>query len=376
MNPLDWLRGRSDGFWVTVAILAVIVSGAAVTVIAVQRPGFRDWLIADESGSTTIRNFGLLVGGIVAIVLAVWRSRVAERQAAAAQRQAEIALKQAATAERGLLNERYQKGAEMLGSDVFAVRLGGIYALQRLADEHPDQYHVQIMRLFCAFARNPTADKNLPNDPNAKVREDVQTIMNAIGARSEHHLEIERKSLYWPDLPGVYLRCANLQGENLSSTDSKRTGPWTKEDKRAPRWRTDLSGANLHGAVLTSAQLNGSDFSASILTKSYLTDADLSGADLECANLSGALLTDASLSDAFLVRAVLSGSDLTAANLCRTWFSIKGGDPARGLTQSQLDSALADPDHSPVLDGVPDADTGKPLEWHGGLFDDEADVDL
>ena len=197
MNPLDWLRGRSDGFWVTVAILAVIVSGAAVTVIAVQRPGFRDWLIADESGSTTIRNFGLLVGGIVAIVLAVWRSRVAERQAAAAQRQAEIALKQAATAERGLLNERYQKGAEMLGSDVLAARLGGIYALNRLAQEHPEQYHLQIMDLFCAFVRHPARDSRggalLTVTINRLPRQDINAVMRVIGTRNDVQLATERQ---------------------------------------------------------------------------------------------------------------------------------------------------------------------------------------
>ena len=52
-----------------------------------------------------------------------------------------------------MLNERYQQGAEMLGSDVLAVRLGGIYALQRLAGEHPQQSHIQIMQAFCAFIR-------------------------------------------------------------------------------------------------------------------------------------------------------------------------------------------------------------------------------
>ena len=55
-----------------------------------------------ESLSTTIRNVALVIGGSAAILLALWRSRVAERQAA--------------SAEGSLLNERYQKGAEMLGS--------------------------------------------------------------------------------------------------------------------------------------------------------------------------------------------------------------------------------------------------------------------
>ena len=63
--------------------------------------------------------------------------------------------------QQGLLHERYQKGAEMLGSELLSVRLGGIYALQRLAENHPGQYHIQIMHLFCAFVRHPTTDASV-----------------------------------------------------------------------------------------------------------------------------------------------------------------------------------------------------------------------
>ena len=112
---------RREGFWWVAAIVAVLVIGSLLS--------WRFWDdLADdkESLSTTVRNIGLLIGGVVAILLAVWRSIVAERQAD--------------TAQQGLLNERYQRGAEMIGSDVLSVRLGGIYALQRLAAEHPEQY--------------------------------------------------------------------------------------------------------------------------------------------------------------------------------------------------------------------------------------------
>ena len=108
---------------------------------------FRDWLIGElwpwlgvtsegrESNSTTFRNAGLVVGAVIAIMLAVWRSMIAERQTVAAQRQAE-------TAQQSLLNERYQKGAEMFGSEVSSARLGGIYALRQLSEEHPEKYHI------------------------------------------------------------------------------------------------------------------------------------------------------------------------------------------------------------------------------------------
>ena len=86
----------------------------------------------NEALSTTVRNVGLVIGGVIAILLAVWRSTVAARQVD--------------TAQQSLLNERYERGAEMLGNGVLSVRLGGIYALNRLAQEHPEQYHLQISR--------------------------------------------------------------------------------------------------------------------------------------------------------------------------------------------------------------------------------------
>ena len=106
-----------DGFWWIAAIVAVLVIGVLLP-----------WCFWDELGndeeslSATIRNLGLLIGGIIAMLLAVWRSKVAERQANTAQQR--------------LLNERHERGAEMLGSRVLSVRLGGIYALEHLAAEH------------------------------------------------------------------------------------------------------------------------------------------------------------------------------------------------------------------------------------------------
>ena len=94
-----------DGLW-------WIVVGACILVIGI----ILSWCYWDvlhgcqESVSATVRNMGVVIGGVIAIVLAVWRSMVAERQAD--------------TAQQGLLNERYQKGAEMLGSDLLSVRAG------------------------------------------------------------------------------------------------------------------------------------------------------------------------------------------------------------------------------------------------------------
>ena len=314
LNKLDdWARHVSHRFLgfledrLAPLTLIVLVAVLALSFL------FWDWLRGDESGSTTIRNLGLVLAAIVALPLAIWRSKVAERQADTAQRQSE-------TAQRGLLNERYQKGAEMLGSQVLAVRLGGIYALARLAREHPADYHTQIMSLLCAFARNPPP----AGKEDAKVREDVQAVMTTVRERSAAEIEkikLERKLR--EDIQAVM-------------TAVGKRGKAQIEREKQENYRLDLSGANLKRAVFA--------------------DANLEGALLAGANLKGATLTIARLKIADL-----QGADLAGANLRM----------CRGLTQKYLDRAVAREDYPPNLTDAVDAHTGRLLVWGGGPMDEE-----
>ena len=275
-----WLRHavRSAWFWITILVVLMVT---AVIVISIM---YWDWLSIESNGST-IRNIVLVAAAMIALPLAIWRSTVAERQAD--------------TAQRGLLNERYQKGAEMLGSRVPSVRLGGIYALTRLAREYSGDYHTQIMRLFCAFVRNPTAELNRDgseegNARPVRLREDVRAVMTAVGTRNGSQIETEKKEKYRLDLFN-----ADLKGLCLYRADLRRV---------------DMGGADLSGARL-----------------------------MEDTNLSETFLLGVNLSEAFL-----DGTDLRNC---------------QGLIQKELDHAIAKPDNPPHLEGALDAKTGEPLLW-------------
>ncbi|MCY3775663.1 MAG: pentapeptide repeat-containing protein [Candidatus Aminicenantes bacterium] len=287
------------------------------------------WLRGNESGSTTIRNLGFVISAVAAFIFAFWRSTIAERQAN--------------TAERGLLNERYQKGAEMLDSEKLSVRLGGLYALARLSEDHPEQYHVEVMRLFCAFARHPSGtpvenialseggkltgdakfvtgwedagderakEKGKESDRPQRVREDVQAVMDLLRRRPEKHIELEREANFRLDLRGVKLRFGSLKEMNLD---------------RAFLMKADLSNA--------------------ILSQASLIDAILSGAHLENTNLTGTNLSNARF----------SGRDNTDP---------RSEPPATGMTQQQLDRAVASPDRPPRLENCIDTQTNKQLVWN------------
>ncbi len=387
-----------DGFWWVAGIVAVLATGIFLSWVY-----WEDLHGDQDSHSTTVRNLGFVIGGIIAIVFAIWRSTVAERQAA--------------TAQQGLLNERYQKGAEMLGSNVLSVRLGGIYALERLSAEYPEQYHIQIMKLFCAFVRLPTKDQSLESgqveiEPGTLlgIRQDVEAVIHVVGSRAESRIVLERKASFSLDLRGVDLPKAqfldanlsnamfhdsNLSGTNFANTDLSDAF-FTSADLSQARFykvnftKTSLSSVNLSGAMLEDedlsrvvfhdanlsranlhrANLSGTTFQDAIVVNAWLECADLSGAGFLRANLSGARFMKADLSEAHFLDANLSKADISGANISGAKFSDGGPQTAKGLTQAQLDEARADPNNPPKLTGVLDAETRKPLVWRGKPLND------
>ena len=397
----QWIRRTIDRLpisgacWPVVSIVAML-AGCLMSAI------FWGWLTS-ESNAATIGNVALVVGGVVAILLAMWRSRVAERQTD--------------TAQQGLLNERYQQGAQMLGSEVLSVRLGGIFALQRLAHEHPERYHVQIMRLLCAFVRHPTGDPSLapaPVDtksgPPSGIRQDVEAVVTVICSRDQLRIELELREEFRPDLRGAELRGAqfgdadlsgamlhhsSLAGANFWNTDLSRaylnyadlsgarfynvkcssTSFWSANLSDALLQDANLSRGSFHGANLSRGNLGGANLSGAILqdaiiANAWLERANLSGAGFLGADLSNARLTNANLSGANLLEANLLGARLVGANMSGTELSAGGPQTARGLTQAQFDQARADPNNPPKLDGVADAQTGEQLVWRGKPIED------
>ena len=230
---------KSVNFWGALSVVATLVVGIVAAILLWD--WFRGGTPSAESNGATIRNIGLLIGAAVALEFAIWRTIVAQQQLDVAQR--------------GLLNDRYQKGAEMLGNNALAVRLGGIYALRNLAKERPEQYHVQVMTLLCAFIRHPLGEGNL------STSEDVSVAIGAIVSRSQTLIELEQKEGFVPNLYNV-----RLHGVILTN-------------------------AMLQGVRLTNATLQGVDLSDANLSSASLFSAKLVGVNLSGANLSGAKLS-------------------------------------------------------------------------------------
>ena len=356
---------RRIGFWVAVAIPLVLVG-------SVLFAWFRwDWLRGDQdSPGATIRNVGLLAGGLIAMLLAIWRSRVSERQADSAQRQA-------ATAEQALLNERYQRASEMLGSDILPVRLGGIATLRHLAAIYAQLYHVQVIDLLCSFVRNPPGGKGEDAAGTAlRLRDDVQAAITAIGTRSAMGIELERQAGFQLNLSGADFELVDLPEMNLANAMLRGAVL-----RRANLPQIDLScacldSANLDGAMLRDANLSGATLVSANMSFAFCQGADLSNTDLSGAKLTRTNLSRTELEGADLSQANIIATDLSEARLHNAYFSGARFDSMIvslltdedeevivRVTQEQLDTARAVPGDPPQITGVLDYKTKDLLVW-------------
>lgn len=345
------------------------VAAAATGAVCIALWG---WLSDGESNSATIRNLGLFAVVPASLWLAMWRNAIAQSQAE--------------TARGSLLNERYQRGAEMLAGTTPLVRIAGIHAVRQVAQESPDAHRSQAIRLLAAFVRHPPPDEG--HDPLVSpVGNDVKSAVEAIDScrsrssgsldevdlRGANLLQIELYgiSLRDADLTGAVLRGAKLEDVNLNDavltdadlSEAQFSGP----EPFLPCFMlgTNLRGANLICADLAGIDLSGSDLSGAALRGSILAGTDLRDTDFRSADLTDASLAFANLSGANLAEAILMNTDLTGARLLADGPESQGAVAVRGLKQAQLDAAQAERDRPPRLgDAVTDADSGLPLVWN------------
>jgi hypothetical protein len=174
-----WYRRlRGDGPLVPIGLaiggmlaLALAIA-AAVTVIGLNLLHFRGFKPEPLLSPATL--YDLLkvafavaagIGGVIALVTAYRRQRVAEfaqeLAARAEERAARDSLQERELASRAeqreaarLFNERFTTAAGQLGDNKPAVRLAGVYAMAGLADDWPQQRQTRV-DVLCAYLRMP-----------------------------------------------------------------------------------------------------------------------------------------------------------------------------------------------------------------------------
>lgn len=336
-----------------------------------------------ETNGAVLRNLALVAAAGLGLILATWRSYTASRQAGATQ-------DSAATAERGHQNERYQTGANMLGDETLATKLGGIYALARLAQEHSEEYHFQIMMLLNTFVKDYEDHENTQG--TTQCPPDIKAAVQALGQRNANQLNVESKrqelkiDLSGINLTNVDLTKANLSNANLTNanltnavlTDAvlKNAILKTAELKDCKLMNASLESANLESTNLELADLSRANLKEANLDSANITGANLSGARLDKAVLQGAVLThaclegavlmeanvmDANLAETDLTSAILTHADLTNVNFTNADISGAILSESKGLTQEAVDQAQAADWRPPILKNVHCSKTGEKI---------------
>jgi hypothetical protein len=299
------------------------------TSVAVISVFFASWFVSPELAKkdplvaeNSVRDVGLkLAAGLGAVFAAIltWGRLELSRQ----EHQREVS---------GQLTERFTRAIDQLGSEKLDVRLGGIYALERIARESQED-HGPIMEIFAAYlgehAPWPPTKQDDDDAPLATRAADVQAVITVLGRRVRERkgpddwrwLSLRRLDLRNADLIGAHLERAILTGVHLEGAE--------------------LIGAHLEGAELIGAHLEGAALKGAHL-EAYLREAHLEGAGLKETHLEAAVLKDAHLEGADLREAHLKGAHLEGAFL--EYAHLEGADLRNvfGLTQDQINSAFTD----------------------------------
>jgi len=172
----------------------------------------------------------------------------------------------------GQITDRFTRAIDQLGAGeednpTLERRLGGIYALERIAKESKEDYW-PIMEVLAAYVRSNASEA--PKVPAGSTdvpppRLDVQAVLTVIARLMPNRGNGKRESdgrvidLHGTYLSGADLKNADLENANLEGAHLKKA---------------NLSGANLLGANLSGADLSGADLRETIgLTVEQLVQA-------------------------------------------------------------------------------------------------------
>jgi uncharacterized protein YjbI with pentapeptide repeats len=230
-------------------------------------------------------------------------------------------------AERGQVTDRYAKAVEQLASEAAEVKLGAIYALERIAHDSPED-HQTIINVLCAFVRNyspPSTEAGVDQDDSVRTAVEIQAAMQVIGRRDTNHDQVPldlRKAklrgleLFDADLSGCY-----MPGADLSHCSFHRVG---LQDSRL-MWidfnNSHLVDVDMSGCLLTRSSFQEAYMERVSLAGANLSDySNLSESTMKCVRLEGAILEDAtfnrtSMEEMNLADVDLSVTDLSGADL-------------------------------------------------------------
>lgn len=225
------------------------------------------------------------------------------------------------------VSDRFAKAVELLGNTDVSVRLGGLYALEQISHDNPEDYHSIILETLAAFIREKSKQQKEEALKNTQITSPAKNVQNP---------PIDVNNLPPPtDVLAAYAI--------IRRRDSRKDEDF---------FIFNFGGANLNGAKFygeklmgadfNHANLNRADFNSTILHRTNFNNANLNYANLKYAKLGGANMEYAELGGANLKEAEFYFASLLGANL--RYAVLDGADlgMCAGLNFGQISKAIID----------------------------------
>ncbi|MFE6805973.1 pentapeptide repeat-containing protein [Streptomyces sp. NPDC057681] len=246
------------------------------------------------------------------------------------------ASKEVRISEQGQITDRFNAAIGNLGSQSPDIRMGGIFALQRIMqDSVRDQ--PAVVSVLSAFARQhagsstaslkePLGDRLESPTPKPDIEAAIGTLARRKpGGDAGVIIDLSKSNLRGLHfakkpairLPGVILSEADLRNAVLPGADLRNAFLEMAHLDRAFLQEANLQGALLLGANFTHADLSRANLRGVKYTCPFQPTKGLKCLDLQYADLFEADLRNAKLSGVSLHKANLLGADLRGADLHR-----------------------------------------------------------
>jgi hypothetical protein len=216
-------------------------------------------------------------------------------------RQLQISRGQLQIGRESQITEQFNKAIDHLGGEQTDVRLGGIYALERIANIS-DRERGPVVEVLTAYVRGhaPRPDLLDELDPAAikAPKADVHAAMTVLARRTTGAERGANLDLSRVDLRKVYLASpkvphAELERVNLQEALLQASNLEAAKLAHADMWMVDLRWSNLQSTDLRNAYLRDADLRDADLRDADLRDAKIQGADMRGVNLELARLEGA-----------------------------------------------------------------------------------
>ena len=213
--------------------------------------------------------------------------------------------------EERLVTERFAKAVEQLGHQDTSVRIGAIYALERIANDSSKDRGA-VLEILTAYVRERSQlREEADSKKNSKLGQslsetklptDVQSALTVVANQDKANLgrkvlDLSNSNLSNADFKGARLFGIQFMQTNLNNAifsciiNSATKECFEKVDlKHAGLHNASLKGAYILGVDLSNAKLENTD-----LKSTHIEVTNLDGADFKGADLDGATLIDTNL---------------------------------------------------------------------------------